>query len=196
MNKSTHPRAGWRRSAWIVSALAIAMSFLHAEATWGQDVTEPSLKAAFIYNFAKFTDWPADVLPRNAPFVACVLGDLPVGEALAKAVKGRQLGGRPINVSSMQADGTLRSCHLLYVSGLPAPQVTAILVTLRAVPILTISDMEDFMRMGGVAHMFVEGGKMRFDLNRGNARRSRIELSSRLLALAAHVYDTVAGGSR
>jgi hypothetical protein len=81
-----------------------------------QDVTESSLKAAFIYTFAKFTEWPEDVLPTTATFSACVLGDSQIRDALERTVKGRQFEGRGISVSQVQLEGKLRSCHLLYVS--------------------------------------------------------------------------------
>jgi hypothetical protein len=172
-----------RRAAAIVVACLLRASIGHA-----QDVTEPSLKAAFIYNFAKFTEWPADVLPGSAPFNACVLGDAAIEDALERSVKGRQLSGRAIKVSRAQLDGPLRSCHLLYVSGVTPAQIAAIVLTVGGAPVLTISDADDFMRVG-IAHVFVENGKMRFNLNLELAKRSRLQLSSKLLALAARVHD-------
>src|SRR5436190_6766568 len=91
--------------------IAVAALALHAASAAGQDVTEPALKAAFIYNFAKFTDWPPDALPSTVTFVACVVGDPPVGAALERATKGRLLSGRTISVSQLAADGPLRTCH-------------------------------------------------------------------------------------
>jgi hypothetical protein len=170
---------------------AILAAFLLLTLTGrAQDVTEPSLKAAFIYSFAKFTEWPEDVLPTTATFTACVLGNSPIRDALERTAKGRQLWGRGISVLQVELDGKLlRSCHLLYVSGVTPAQVTAIVAAVRGAPVLTISDVEDFAREGGIAQMFVENGKMRFDLNLGVARRSRLQLSSKLLVLAAHVQD-------
>jgi hypothetical protein len=154
-----------------------------------QDVQESSLKAAFIYSFAKFTDWPQDAPPPAATFAACVLGDNPIRDALDRVVKGRQLSGRAISVSQVKLDGKLRSCHLLYVTGVTPAQVAAIVAAVRGAPVLTISDVDDFAQEGGIAQMFVENGKMRFDLNLEVARRSGLQLSSKLLALAAHVHD-------
>jgi hypothetical protein len=152
-------------------------------------VTEPSLKAAFVYNFAKFTEWPADALPPAAPFTACVLGDGPVTEALERTVKGRLLSGRSVIVSRMTLDGPLRSCHLLYVSGVTAAQVSALVLGVKGAPVLTISDIDDFTPLGGIAHVFVESGRMRFDLNLDRAKLSRLQLSSKLLTLASRVHD-------
>jgi hypothetical protein len=189
---STRPRllrrgsTAWRRSAAAVAAAAIALAGTGARA---QDVTEPSLKAAFIYNFAKFTEWPADVLSGPTPFSACVLGDAPIGDALERSVKGRQLAGHGITVQRVAPDGPLKSCHLLYISGLKAGQIAGIVDAIKGAPVLTISDVDDFARMGGIAHVFVENGKMRFDLNLELAKRARLQLSSKLLVLAARVHD-------
>jgi hypothetical protein len=172
-----------------VAAAAFAALMVCVSTGRAQDVTEPSLKAAFIYTFAKFTEWPEDILPTTATFSACVLGDSQIREALERTVKGRQYEGRGISVSQVQLDGKLRSCHLLYVSGVTPAQVTAIVVAVRGVPVLTISDIDDFAQLGGIAQMFVANGKMHFDLNLGVARGSRLQLSSKLLALAAHVHD-------
>jgi hypothetical protein len=104
-------------------------------------------------------------------------------------VKGRQLDGRGITVSLVALDGQLRSCHLLYVSGVTPAQLSAIVAALQGAPVLTISDVGNFAQHGGIAQMFVENGKMRFDLNLEAAKRSGLQLSSKLLVLAAHVHD-------
>jgi hypothetical protein len=188
----------WRRPVsgrWRQAAIAVALGICTSTVS-GQDVTEPSLKAAFIYNFAKFTGWPGGVLSPGSPFAACVLGDDRISEALERAVRGRLLDGHTIRVSKVTPDGTLRSCHLLYISGLPAAQAGPIVTGLRNLPVLTISDLDEFLPMGGIARIFVENGKMRFDLNFGLAKRSRLELSSKLLSLASTVRDEPNGAGR
>jgi len=178
-----------RRLAAIAALMALTALIGHA-----QDVTEPSLKAAFVYNFAKFTEWPADVLPAAGSFTACVLDDGPVGDALERAVRGRQLSGRQVNVLRVRPTSALRTCNLLFVSGLSEAQVSAVVSAVHGMPVLTISDIDDFARLGGIAHVFVENGKMRFDLNLELARRSRLQLSSKLLTLAARIHDGPAAG--
>jgi hypothetical protein len=173
-----------RRFGGILAAILL----LRAASSVGQDVTEVTLKAAFIYNFAKFTEWPSDVLPAAAPLVACVVGDTAVGDALERAVKGRQASGHGINVSLLAAERPLQSCHLLYVSGMPTKQAIQIATDLRDSAVLTISDLDEFARQGGIAQFFVENGKMRFSINLASAKRSRLQLSSKLLALAVLVH--------
>jgi hypothetical protein len=149
-----------------------------------QDVTEVNLKGAFLFNFARFTEWPADSLPADAIVSACVLGDAAVGDALARQVKGKQIGRRTVAVTIVGFESPLPTCHLLYVSGVPRARVTAIVSSLREAPVLTVSDVEDFTKRGGIIQFFVESGKMRFRINARSAKRSRLLLSSRLLALA------------
>ena len=83
-----------------------------------QDVTEVTLKGAFLFNFARFTEWPADALPAGIAVSACVLGDRAVGDAFSRTVKGKQLRGRAIvMVTIIAPNSPLPMCHLLYLSG-------------------------------------------------------------------------------
>lgn len=149
-----------------------------------QDVTAPALKASYIYNFAKFTEWPAGLVPAAEPFVMCVLGDAEVGDALEDAVKGRELAGHRLTVSRVTRTGVGRVCHVLYVSGVTASQASQLVAGLRDVPVLTISDVERFTELGGIAQLFFEYGRLRFTIQREAATRARLQISSRLLALA------------
>jgi hypothetical protein len=164
-------------------ALLAAFLCLSAPGVVTQNVTESALKAAFIYNFAKFTVWPQAV-PGTTPFMMCVLGDPAVGDALGRAVKGRQLGDHDVTVSQVTADSPLTACQILYVTGVSASQATQIVTLLRHASVLTISDVSEFVRIGGMTELFVEGGNMRFCINVESARVPRIRFSSKLLALA------------
>ena len=154
-----------------------------------QDVTEVGLKGAFLFNFARFTEWPADSLPADSTVSACVLGDPAVGDAFARQVKGKQVGGRTVNVTIIDAVSPLPVCHLLYLSGISRTRIGEIVAKLREVPVLTVSDVEEFTKRGGIIQFFVESGKMRFRINARSARRARLLLSSRLLALADVVVE-------
>jgi hypothetical protein len=150
----------------------------------GQDVTEPALKAAFIYNFAKFTEWPVDVVPAAEPFVLCVVGDTAVGDALTRAVQARMLGGHRLTVAYLEPGAPQRVCHILYVSGVTAVRAAQLVAPLRDVPVLTISDLNGFTDLGGIAQFFFEQGRLRFNVRVESASRARLKISSRLLALA------------
>lgn len=151
---------------------------------FAQDVTEPALKAAFVYNFAKFTDWPKDAVPAKAPFTICVLGDAAVADAVARLSKDRDVAGRPIAVSRLGTDGAPQGCQVLYLSKIPAAQATAALKAVREAPVLTLSDSDHFLERGGIAELYFEHGQLRFDVDLESAKRAQLKISSRLLALA------------
>ena len=168
-----------------LTARAIAILLLTSMPAATQDVTEPALKAAFIYSFAKFTVWPADAMATGAPLVLCVLGDAAIGEALERTVKGHTLAGRTIGVSQAAPDKrSLEGCHIAYVSGVTVGQAAEVVAGLRDAPVLTISDVNGFTERGGIAQFFFEHGQLRFDVQLASAKRARLQISSRLLALA------------
>jgi len=149
-----------------------------------QDVTEPALKAAFVYNFAKFTEWPAAVVPPAAEsFILCVVGDSAVADALERLVKGRVLAGHSMAVHKSPG-APEQACHVLYVSGLTAVQATQLVAKHRDLPVLTISDSEGFTELGGIAQFFFEHGLLRFNIDVVSARRAHLQISSSLLTLA------------
>lgn len=183
--RHTGPLTGpsWPGFARIARA-TIAALVLMPGAVAAQEVTEPALKAAFIYNFAKFTVWPADAVKGSEPFVMCVLGDPAVGGALERGVKGRVLQGHGMAVSQAGLPGSQRVCHVLYVSGQTAEEAAQLIAGLRDAPVLTISDAEEFTERGGIAQLFFDRGQLRFNVHVASARRARLQISSRLLALA------------
>jgi len=162
----------------------IAVLLLMRVLVSAQDVTESALKAAFIYNFALFTEWPSGLVPAAEPYVLCVSGDAAVGDALERAVKGRSLAGHRMTVSQVAPAGTLRPCHVLYISHVTAGQATPLVAGLRDLPVLTISDIEGFAELGGIARFFFEHGQLRFSVQLEAVKRAHLQISSRLLILA------------
>lgn len=157
-----------------------------------QDVTEVTLKGAFLFNFARFTEWPADAFRADSTVSVCVLGDRPVANAFERTVKGKQLGGRAIVVTAVGAEDPIPACHLLYLSRVTESRLATIVSSVRDNPVLTVSDAEAFTKRGGIVQLFIENGKMKFRINSRAAKRARLQLSSRLLALAEVVDEDVA----
>jgi len=176
--------AAWACRSVPIACAAIAVLLLTRGPAAAQDVTEPALKAAFIFNFAQFTEWPADVLPASEPVVLCVLGDPAVGDALVRTVKGRYLRGHSLAVRDVARARPERVCHVLYLSGVTAAQAAESIDGLRDVPVLTISDIERFTELGGIAQFSFEHGRLRFSVRFESVKRARLEISSRLLQLS------------
>jgi hypothetical protein len=168
---------------------AVAVALLLAWPAQAQPVEEAALKAAFLYNFAKFTAWPADALPAGAPMNICVMGDGAIAGALKQIIAGRSIDGHDGHVVPIAADGPLRTCHILYVAGDDAHKEADILGSLKGAPVLTVGGTSRFTATGGVARLFVDGGRMRFAVNIDAALRARLHLSSKLLALGLVVKD-------
>ena len=148
--------------------------------TSAQDVTESALKAAFIYNFVKFTEWPADVVPAGEHFVMCVLGDTAVGEALERAVKTRLLDGHSLTVVQLEPGGPQRVCHVLYVSGVTAGQAAQVVARGRDAPVLTISDLDGIHGTGGNGAVLLRPGAAALQRppRRRQARASQDQLAA------------------
>ena len=172
----------------LLAVMLTALTMLCAQQALAQEATEQVLKGAFIFNFAKFTEWPPDVLPSGAPLTACVVNNELVAEALTKNAKGRLIAGHVVVVMT-RTESTVQGCHVLYVSSESAGTITRTVTSVGNSPILTISDADEFARAGGIAQLFITGGKMRFKVSMESVKRSRLQLSSRLLSLAELVND-------
>jgi hypothetical protein len=172
-----------RIHALLSLAIASCAIVLLGRSARAQDVTEPALKAAFIYNFARFTTWPAEA-PAGDRFIICVLNDAAVAEALQKAVVGRSLTDRPIVVNAVAPTAPKRTCRVLYIAGLPVAKVAEVVGELREAPVLTISNIDGFASAGGMTQFFFEHGQLRFRIHLEAAKRAGLQISSRLLIMA------------
>lgn len=181
-------RSAARRHGWCGLLLAVLVGTESTSAS-DQPIQISRVKAAFLYNFAKFTEWPADRLPLGDTLEMCVVGDFPVADALEITIKGRSVEGHPLAVQLLTADGPLRSCHLVFVGGSEARRSAEILETLRGASVLSVGDGPGFTEQGGVAQLIVENDRMRFAVNVTAAQRARLQLSSKLLSLATIVRD-------
>lgn len=188
MQTSSADPARWRQRRRTVSvALACLLIALAASTPgWTDDVSPLSadkLKAAYIFNFAKFVEWPNSGTADD--LLMCFMGAPGVFGLLAHDVGGTLIGQRRVVVRSIEMAEPADSCSLLYVD---ASVATLSKVTSRASShALTISDRHDFTRLGGTIEMFADGSRLRFNVNLGNARSAGLRISSQLLQLASKV---------
>ena len=185
----TAPRAPTR---WLRPfCAAVAMMALSMSArSYAQSATAAALTSAFLYNFAKFTEWPADSLAPGQRIALCVLGDNAVASALEQTIKGHAIESHELTVELLKPDASAaRTCHLLYMSGLDEKRSAQLIESLKSAPVLTASDANRFAELGGVAQLTLENGRMRFAINVSAAQRARLQLSSKLLSLARIVKD-------
>ena len=149
---------------------------------------EYQLKAAFLYNFAQFAEWPDDAFrgPKG-PIVIAVAGENPFGGALEQAVRGKQLNGREITVRYYSSAAAVEPCHVLFVSASERNN-TQVALQRAGNACLTVGDVEGFTARGGIFRFLVEDNKVRFEVNIDAAQHSRVKISSRLLKLAK-IYE-------
>ena len=169
-----------------VVSIALAVMLIAAPvlaAGNGADVApDVAVKAAFLYNFAKFAEWPT--LPPGASLALCVVGDEGVATALVQTVRGQNISGHVLEVVRPPDAASWRACHLLFIANSEIRRSAEGLGGIKTMPVLTVSDGKDFAHTDGIIELFVEAGKMRFAINVDMAERSGLRLSSRLLGLA------------
>ncbi|HXG66695.1 MAG TPA: YfiR family protein [Blastocatellia bacterium] len=150
-----------------------------------RSANEYEIKAAYLYNFAKFIDWPAEVFPyANAPIVIGVVGDDPFGHVLDQVINGKTVNGRPLTVRRLAAGQDLRACHILFISSSEESRAAQIVGSLQGASVLTVGDMSRFIHLGGMIRFALTGNNVRFEIHVGRAERARLRLSSRLLSVA------------
>jgi hypothetical protein len=145
---------------------------------------EYQIKAAFLFNFMQFVEWPPTVFTNaDEPFRIGVLGQNPFDAALEETVQGETISNHKIIVEhAMQVDD-LKNCQLIFISKSEKKQVTEILSALDDKPVLTVSEIEGFAERGGGINFYLEGNKVRFEVNPDAARHDGLKVSSQLLSL-------------
>jgi len=151
--------------------------------------TEYQLKAAFLFNFAKFVEWPpAAFRTGQSPITICVFGEDRFGRDLDEIVKGQTIGGRSVAVRRITQAPRADVCQLLFVGSTERNQVQQLFQAVATQPILTVSE-EESLRSDGIIHLLLEDNRVRFTVNLESAERAGIKISSKLLKLAKRVYE-------
>lgn len=174
-----------KRLATGLSALLILLSATPPSSHAADSRNELRLKAAFLYSFAKFIEWPEH--NSESTFSIGVLGTDPFGGLLTE-LEGKRVRNQTITFIHCDSINDASACQLLFISRFynetPLPNV---LKTLSTSPVLTISDVDDFAENGGMIQMIPTGGKVRFIINSSATKKSSLKVSSKLLGLAKHV---------
>lgn len=149
--------------------------------------TEYHAKAAFLYNFTKYVEWPAGTFAdARAPIRICVVGDAPFGRYL-DAIQNRQAQGRPLIVARLIPALLPDACNMLFVSASEAPQLRQILAACSGRPVLTVGESERFADDGGMINLLIEDRRIKMEVNLAAASAHGLKLSSHLLRLAKQV---------
>ena len=163
-----------------------------ARPTGAKASREYVLKAAFLYNFAKFTSWPTEVISgAGKPVRLCILGKDPFGAAL-ESIEGKSVQQRPLITFRIARASDAEGCHIIFIGNSEEERLRGILSGLRELPILTIAEMSNFARAGGIIGLKTVEDRIQFDINVDAANKANLRLSYKLLQLA----NIVGAGTR
>lgn len=155
---------------------------------------EYQLKAAFLFNFAKFIDWPAGSFATpQSPFTICILGVDPFGRAMDDVWQGKSVGDRSAAVERSKNLADARRCEIVFISSSEKRRVPEILDGLRGSNALVVGETEGFAADGGAIQFTIVEDHVRFLINTDAAERAGLKVSSKLLSLARVVHDAARG---
>jgi hypothetical protein len=178
----------WLRTWLITGALALLVCAHLGTASNGYAQDSPSeyqVKAAYLFNFLKFVEWPAETFADPlAPIVIGIVGDDPFGNALPQVVIGKTVQGRDLVIRKYRAGEDLRGSHILFISASEKKRLPQLLVSLHGSNALTVADVDGFLEEGGMIQLFSEDNRVRFAINVEATLRAKLKLSSKLLSLA------------
>jgi len=172
----------------VLTALLIGITMLlqfssHAQAE--SQFEEYQVKAAFLYNFAKFIEWPSNAFhDPDSPIRICVLGKDPFGEAL-DSIKNKNVGARKLVIERLRRSDSLDKCQLLFISDSEKNNLPEILKGVKKWPVLTVGDMQGFIQSGGIISFVSKGNQVSFEINLDAVERSKIKVSSQLLQVGS-----------
>lgn len=151
--------------------------------------SEYEIKAALLYNFAKFVEWPAQTFPQeNTSITFCALSETPLDQPL-DSLKNKTLNGVKLEIKHFKNAREVEFCHVLFIVSSQEESIEQILRRLDGSSVLTIGETEGFTQLGGMINFTVVERKVHFEINRASAERAGLMISSKLLALAKIVTD-------
>ncbi|HUK26465.1 MAG TPA: YfiR family protein [Terriglobales bacterium] len=176
-------------------ALALVCALAAGPLLWAQHSrpTESQVKAAYLYGFGRFVQWPAPAnSPKDSPFNICVLGEDPFGATLDATLAGQSLAGRKVAARRISSPKDSSACQILFLGPSEEGQLSEIIGSLDKAAILTVSDMPHFTERGGMIQFVLEGDRVRFEVNLTAAQNAGLSLSAELLQVALAVRKDAA----
>lgn len=159
-----------------------------AEARSAQSVSEYKIKAAFLYNFLRYTTWPEGALGKEGkPIELVVVGKNPFGTSLDSTFDKKKVHGRPVHIRYLSKMPKEPSGHLVFATGLSRAEEDQLLKAFKGKPTMLIGDSKGYAERGSCANFYIKDSKVRFQVNPDEVKRNGLEISSQLLKLASIV---------
>lgn len=173
-----------------LSILVWSTAISCAGAAGPSPVTESQVRAAYLYNFAKFIEWPEQALSGpNAPILICVLNDVSFESTLREVVSSRSIDGHPVLVAFIPTAADAHPCHILFISSSHNEQARSVIAALRSSGIVTVGETRGFLEEGGIISFALVDGRVQFQVNLKAATQSGLHISARLLGIATRVIQ-------
>lgn len=187
------PKQGWARKrnchracAGLLVVTVLALLCAPGPAQDLQSGSEYQVKALFLYNFAKFVEWPGAM--SAGTICIGIFGDDPFGDVLDRTIEGKTVNGRSFVIKRLKSEVDARQCHIVFVNVTDKKRLRSLLDTLRGSAVLTVGETRGFAEAGGVINFVVVDDRVRFEANIDAAGQSGLKLSSKLLSLAKIVH--------
>lgn len=168
--------------AAVFAALSGGSALCPAQSAGGS--LEHDVKAAYVLNILKFVDWETEKLPAGAPIKIVLAGSDPISDSLEKHADVK-IGGRSLSVVKVAADaGTFPDCQLLYIARSEKTRLAELLKNLKGSRVLTVSDIPDFSKQGGIVGFAIEKGRVKIEINVNESKRAGLKFGAKLLEVA------------
>ncbi len=169
----------------VLSIIAMSLGAIASPALAQAPASEAQVKAAFVYNFLKFIEWPSNTFvgPQDSLIVG-IIGGGATASATARLLEGKLVSGRPIGIRRLDAGDAIGAFHAVFIGEVEPRSAARTLSAVEADAILSIGEDAGFVHRGGIIGLLVEGQKVRFEINAEAAERASLKISSKLLALA------------
>jgi hypothetical protein len=180
----TTQRQAQRSFLWLLCQTALLLMLATARSHGAATASEAEVKAAFLYNFAKFVEWPADAFPsETAPLRFAVFGDEEFTAKLTMLLSDKKAHGRSFEVKRIVNPQEAKNYHMVFVTSTESKRSLLVLDATKKSPVLTIGESDEFLDYGGMIMFYFEDTQLRFDINPEPAAKVKLVISSKLLRL-------------
>lgn len=187
--------AGIRLLRCPLAFLCVVLAGVVSQAAPQSTASEYQVKAAFLYNFAKFIEWPDGTFASaSSTFKFCVFGKDPFGKSIDDALLGKKVAEHPVELLRARKLSDLEGCQVVFVTSSEITHLADAVEKLRGRNVLLVGEGEEFAGSGGTIQFFLQDNRVRFAINPDAANRAGLKISSKLLALASVVHDDRSGG--
>jgi hypothetical protein len=170
--------------AVLITVAEILVALIAVACAQAQTADEYQVKAAYMYNFAKFVDWPAKTFDSPAqPIVFCVLGQTPLSRPLEDALAGKVVEHRPLIFRQLSDSKQAGKCQILFIGSPDKKPLRQTLDEVKSFNLLTVGETQDFTDEGGVIRFVLDAGRVRLEFNLDAAEEAKLRISSKLLSL-------------